>query len=566
MSERFDNAHSESLVHLDEAYWRVREEGFPPPTAGVVETHEDISFHHLIPRLIALSLAADRVLESKEGAKPTRHRFASPWPIECIDEGLQKGWIRAFGSAVTHVRTPMSGRSSDDQMPHNTAKPRYPAYFKPSDKEGSVFKAIAAICYEAAGGRVIAAELAGLPPVDLAQARAFLIWLGKTHTFQTFDDGPQHRPDLTRILHGDLTKNSAALMRLNASGAGIFVMVNRGDGRGRKAGNVQQVRAYFADLDGQPLEPVFAFPLSPHMVVESSPGRWHAYWLVSGVGLEQFKAMQQAIARQFRSDPKVCDLPRVMRVPGFFHNKGEPFLSRIVNQHKAPPYAHEQMAEALGLGQGTSAPAAATTTLSTTILEGQRNDTLFRLARGLVHAGLEPAGVNQRLQRLNAERCTPPLCTSEVDDIAANASAYGSNGFVRLPHALLDSAAWKALPLYSLPIVLGAYRQLNDHNNGKIALPWSDFKGRHGLMRSATFYQYRTHAIDAGVLIQTEAGEITQQGKKPARFAIAPEFLPVPHGSRSAPSANNPERAPKKINSVDDFDDLPLPTPPRSQA
>jgi len=167
---------------------------------------------------------------------------------------------------------------------------------------------------------------------------------------------------------------------------------------------------------------------------------------------------------------------------------------------------------------------------------------------------------------VNAERCKPPLCASEVDEIAANASAYGSDGFVRLPHALLDSAAWKALPLHSLPIVLGAYRQWNGHNNGKIALPWSDFKGRHGLTRSATFYRYRARVVDAGVLIQTEAGAITQQGKTPARFAIAPEFLPASHGARSAPSASNPERAPKKINRLDDFDALPLHTPPRSHA
>lgn len=398
------------------------------------------------------------------------------------------------------------------------------------------------------------------PVVDLVQAQAFLERLGAHHTFQTIDDGPRHRRHLSRILHGTLAKQGDMLAHLNAAGAGVFVMVNAGDGQGRKTDNVRQVRACFADLDGAPLEPVLAFPLTPHLVVESSPDRWHAYWLVDGLALEQFKAMQQAIARHFNTDPKVCDLPRVMRVPGFFHNKREPFLSRIVEQHEGPPYAREDLAEALGLGRAAAAPR----TLSTTIHEGQRNDTLFKLARGLVYAGLEPAGVNQRLQKVNAERCEPPLCASEVDDIAANASAYGSDGFVRLPHALLDSAAWKALPLHSLPIVLGAYRQWNGHNNGKIALPWSDFKGRHGLMRSATFYQYRTHAVNAGVLIQTEAGEITQQGRKPARFAIAPQFLPVSHGARSAPSACNPERAPKKINRLDDL--MPCPCTPRSGA
>ncbi|AND68172.1 hypothetical protein ATSB10_07180 [Dyella thiooxydans] len=161
--------------------------------------------------------------------------------------------------------------------------------------------------------------------------------------------------------------------------------------------------------------------------------------------------------------------------------------------------------------------------------------------------------VAQRLQKINAERCTPPLCASEVDHIAASASARGSQGFAMLPHALLDSPAWKALPTRSQSIVVGAYRQLNLNNNGKIALPWCDFKDQNGLERPATFYRFRALAVDAGVLIQTEAGEITQQGKKPARFAIATELLPAWLDTRSAPSASNPERVPKNISTVNDF-------------
>jgi hypothetical protein len=31
----------------------------------------------------------------------------------------------------------------------------------------------------------------------------------------------------------------------------------------------------------------------------------------------------------FGGDPKVSDLARVMRVPGFFHQNGEPFMTRL---------------------------------------------------------------------------------------------------------------------------------------------------------------------------------------------------------------------------------------------
>jgi len=396
-----------------------------------------------------------------------------------------------------------------------------------------------------------AAEKRDAPVVDLEHARAFLARLGSGFTFQTLDAADRHRAGMTRVLHGSLAQHGTTLARLNANGAGVFVMVNVGDGKGRKASNVQSVRAYFADLDGAPLVPVQAFPLQPHIIVESSPGRWHAYWLTTGAPLGLFKPMQQAIAQRFGADPKVCDLSRVMRLPGFFHCKGEPFLSRVLAQHDGAPYPHVAMVEAFGLALPDKAQAIVRRTLAAAIPEGERNDTLFRLARGLVCSGLDPAAVNQRLQKINAERCNPPLCAAEVDTIAANASGYGSNGFAMLPHALLDSLAWKELPPACVAIVLGAYRQLNSHNNGEIALPWPDFKGRHGMMRSATFYQYRARAVLDGVLIQTEGGKLTQHGKTPARFAIAPAFLPSSLSTLSVSSACNAERAPKNINRLD---------------
>lgn len=113
-------------------------------------------------------------------------------------------------------------------------------------------------------------------------------------------------------------------------------MINKGDGivhDGKKtcrcADNVIAIRSLFADLDGSPLEPLLECS-QPDIIVESSPGRWHAYYLTNDCPLDAFKLRQQQIARKFNSDPKVCDLPRVMRLPGFWHQKDAPFMSRIV--------------------------------------------------------------------------------------------------------------------------------------------------------------------------------------------------------------------------------------------
>ncbi|MEO5813231.1 MAG: DNA-primase RepB domain-containing protein [Rhodanobacter sp.] len=374
-----------------------------------------------------------------------------------------------------------------------------------------------------------AAEQWDTSAIDLEQARAFLALLGSRFTFQTFGEARNKR-SLTRVLHGDLAQHAETLARLNKQGAGVFVMVNAGDGKARRAGNVQGVRAVFADLDGAPLEPVRAADLAPHIIVETSPEHWHAYWLASGVPLEQFKPLQQAIALRFASDPKVCDLPRVMRIPGFLHNKRAPFQSHIIEQHDSAPYPYAAIVTWLGYGDASKdSPVpvriAAARTLADKIPEGERNGTLFALARGLVNQGILPQGVNDRIQRINAERCKPPLDVREVDAIATQASGYGSQGFAMLPHTLLDSPAWLALPAASCSIVLAFYRRFNGSNNERLCVAWSDFDGQHGIDTSGRFYKYLRLAVSAGFLIQTAGPRNSQTGRIPAMYAIPEKHL-----------------------------------------
>lgn len=188
---------------------------------------------------------------------------------------------------------------------------------------------------------------------NLQQAERFVALLAEAEpvTFQTFSDTPEAKAKktankadhLAQKLHGSIAGNAAKLARLNAKGAGIFVTVNATDLRGRKKDNIIRVRAVFVDLDGAPLEPVLACGLAPHVVVESSQGRWHAYWRVHGLALEQFGDVQKAIAARFTGDESICDLPRVMRLPGFWHRKGTPFLTRIIQENLVEPYTADQI-------------------------------------------------------------------------------------------------------------------------------------------------------------------------------------------------------------------------------
>jgi putative DNA primase/helicase len=210
------------------------------------------------------------------------------------------------------------------------------------------------------------------PTPDKAEAARYLKLLdsgASFFTFQTFDDNKERKkaldesnrqrkregksqlPDpLARIIHGTVDNCWAELVRLNGQGAGIFVTVNETDGKGRKTENIKRVRTLFVDLDGAPLEPATQWR-TPHMAVESSPGKFHTYWIVSGVALEAFEGRQKALAARFNGD-RVHDLPRVLRLPGFIHRKGEPFLTRVIQANEHAPYQAADFADILPDAEG----------------------------------------------------------------------------------------------------------------------------------------------------------------------------------------------------------------------
>lgn len=389
--------------------------------------------------------------------------------------------------------------------------------------------------------------------IDTTETERFLRALGGRVTFQTFSDNrasARGRDPLAKWMHGSLAKHADKLADLNSRGAGVFVMVNEGNGKGRAARNVQRIRAYFADFDGTHPPNVATVPLAPHAIIESSPGRWHWYWFIDGARLESFKAVQVAIAERFGSDSKVNDLPRVMRLPGFIHHKAEPFRTRIVQMRNASCYTHTDFMQAFGIDCQTARANNATVvrlptaqqrkrTLPTVIAEGERNVTLLSLAAGLVRKGHDLLAINRRLQRINAERCKPPLCATEVDSIAVRAIGYGSDGFSILPDRLLDSMEWRALSPSAHDVIVTAYRRFNGFNNGNIALPWADFKDRYGFKNETVFGNHRAAAVQSGILIETRKARHTQRGIAPALYAIAERYLQVSLPAKCGGSASS---------------------------
>lgn len=156
-------------------------------------------------------------------------------------------------------------------------------------------------------------------------------------------------PEIVHIPLPLSVSDFTTLANTNNGGFGIFTSVNTTDGTGRKKDNITNINAFVCDLDGSSIEPVKNFPLKPHLILESSPGKYHAWYLVIPVeaDAQTFKTIQHSIADRFNGDQAVCDLPRVLRCSGFFHRKGIPFLTHIIvdNSH-LPRYDIEEVKEA----------------------------------------------------------------------------------------------------------------------------------------------------------------------------------------------------------------------------
>lgn len=262
-------------------------------------------------------------------------------------------------------------------------------------------------------------------------------------TFQIFHDSDKAARS-GRWFHGTLDEHWDQLVQLNREGHGIYIMVNEGDGKGRKASNVLGLRALFIDDDGKNEPVTFTgvgvapfTSMPPSISVQSKAGQHHFFLLPPGERLEDFKHAQEALAAHFGSDAAVKDLPRVMRVPGFFHMKDpkDPFLVKLVqvssrrysidevlNAYPAPPTMLDLPSDE------RLARAAAYVAKVPVAIEGQKGDRqTFKVCAALVrNFGLTEEEALPILRDWNA-RCLPPWSESQLLEKLKNAEKYGTH-------------------------------------------------------------------------------------------------------------------------------------------
>ena len=272
------------------------------------------------------------------------------------------------------------------------------------------------------------------------QTIAFLQRLGgNTFVFQTFDDSKNKNKKLSRVLIGTFEQHQAALIDLNARGAGIFVQVNAGDGRGKD--HITRIRALFVDLDEpatakESIDSIKKFMPKPTLITESSKGKFHIYWKIMDCDLDNFKKMQRQLAITFNSDMNVFNLDRVLRLPGFMHNKGKPFPTTAVifdNMYTVESiYKAAAKAPILLRTTDESSPATAGDPLKkdafglnlgsdyevpNELIQGRESRTQGLFAYGCHIMGKSESldTIILKIREFNATNCKPPLTENELD-------------------------------------------------------------------------------------------------------------------------------------------------------
>lgn len=202
---------------------------------------------------------------------------------------------------------------------------------------------------------------------------------------QTFDDREGVEKDKSLTTFGrpqDYT--SEKLFNLNSRGAGIFFTVNKFPLGKRTKSDCAGVNAWYVESDNLSIDEqarnLLSSPLAPSLVVRSKKSL-HAYWLAKNATIDNFVKIQQGLVEKFSGDPALKDISRVLRIPGFMHNKTEPFLVELLDYRPDLVYTEEQMLEAFPCA--APAPAPATTVVAPASTSSVSKDDFWRIIAGI---------------------------------------------------------------------------------------------------------------------------------------------------------------------------------------
>ena len=155
--------------------------------------------------------------------------------------------------------------------------------------------------------------------------------------FQTFADR-DGSPVIPKARYGRLSDEDLRKWLIEAArdGAGVFYAPAEIAQEGRRAKFTTAYLVNYLDLDGSPLPLEWPAGIEPDIIVLSSEGRYHCYWLLErGTDIEAWRDVQAKIAAAHKGDTSMTKPNGVLRLPGFFHQKGRPQRA-VIEERPAP--------------------------------------------------------------------------------------------------------------------------------------------------------------------------------------------------------------------------------------
>jgi hypothetical protein len=171
-------------------------------------------------------------------------------------------------------------------------------------------------------------------------------------SWQLFDDSPKKDNKKARVLHGPLDDHFEYLRDRNDNdAAGVFVTINETNLKGRTINDIVSIRAIMMDDDEEYSNPG-NLPLRPHLMVQSSKlngiQKKQNYWVCTGGDREEYDGVIERLTRDHGNDPGCVSINRVLRVPGFYHQKdpNNRQMVEIIYMNDEAPYSWEEIKKA----------------------------------------------------------------------------------------------------------------------------------------------------------------------------------------------------------------------------
>ena len=244
------------------------------------------------------------------------------------------------------------------------------------------------------------------------------------------------------------------------AGFNIYITANRTAGMKRRKTDILDGRAVWIDDDVIRPEPRKNWPVPPHMVVETSPGKFHYWWLTSyhRDAFDRAEAlMKRMVSEHPGADPSVCDVSRVLRMPGTVNLKpgAGGHIARLVHTAEHGRYALDQLDEAWPVADSAVDQQFNKAIALETIRSGApgMHDALRDLAAHEIASGRPPADVKAYLHGLLADSNDGSVRhrerDAEVDKLVDSARKFApvlptAEGFEDVPLEVVAATRGKA--------------------------------------------------------------------------------------------------------------------------